>query len=419
MGITSFVYRSRRPFHPGRLHDLIMNPYFVSSEEKGTDVEVRQQQAAVKRTARREMMGDLLRSKGFIWVASTHWVMGGWQQAGTMLRVAAEGPWLCETPSQWEGSTLETQVRKDMTQDNGELYPHGDRRQELVFIGVGLKHQEIQSTLDKCLLTDEEMKQHPLKWEQSMAHLDRIRMTLKEDLNLVPGQSLEEYWSVTLSDELDVFTWFPPEPKDDEEDEEPKPKKPEGDEDGEDEDEEEERPPRGEVEHHLRLTQVCLGRSPKEGERNLVEVTVKGDGRKITTAIAALRTGPVEMQHLDLVFGEPVQFRLAEGTGPVCLSGVQVSEMMEVEGWEDWEEEDMEEEKPMKKLSKKQKQGLKRKMAEEMEAQRAVNESQKKKKKKGMHQQEEQKMQQKAGHDHPHPHQQQKKKKKGKGPGAK
>ena len=56
----------------------------------------------------------------------------------------------------------------------------------------------------------------------------------------MPGQSLEEYWSVTLSDELDVFTWFPPEPKDDEEDEEPKPKKPEGGEDDEDGDEDEE-----------------------------------------------------------------------------------------------------------------------------------------------------------------------------------
>ena len=54
----------------------------------------------------------------------------------------APGEWLCET--EWEGTPLEAQVRKDMTQDNGEPYPHGDRRQELVFIGVDLKHHEIQ-----------------------------------------------------------------------------------------------------------------------------------------------------------------------------------------------------------------------------------------------------------------------------------
>ena len=28
-GITSFIYRARRPFHPGRLDDLILEPFFV------------------------------------------------------------------------------------------------------------------------------------------------------------------------------------------------------------------------------------------------------------------------------------------------------------------------------------------------------------------------------------------------------
>ena len=48
-------------------------------------------------------MGDLLRSKGFIWVASTSRVMGGWQQAGNLVRLAGETLWMCEQPEVWQG----------------------------------------------------------------------------------------------------------------------------------------------------------------------------------------------------------------------------------------------------------------------------------------------------------------------------
>ena len=33
----------------------------------------------------------------------------------------------------------------------------GDRRQEFVFIGIGMKEDKIEELMDKCLLTDEEM----------------------------------------------------------------------------------------------------------------------------------------------------------------------------------------------------------------------------------------------------------------------
>ena len=38
-GITSFIYRARRPFHPGRLRDLFLEPYFASVEHEEDEEE--------------------------------------------------------------------------------------------------------------------------------------------------------------------------------------------------------------------------------------------------------------------------------------------------------------------------------------------------------------------------------------------
>ena len=56
-----------------------------------------QKEAAKKQGKRVKLMGELLRSKGFIWSATSNSVMGGWQQAGNVLRVEGEGMWMCES----------------------------------------------------------------------------------------------------------------------------------------------------------------------------------------------------------------------------------------------------------------------------------------------------------------------------------
>merc|ERR1712088_708549 len=92
--IKSFVYRARKPFHPGRLNDLVVEPFFMDPfenldeeedeevERKGTEEEKKQHEKAkqlalhdaqdkalTKQKARKELMGELLRSKGFFWMA--------------------------------------------------------------------------------------------------------------------------------------------------------------------------------------------------------------------------------------------------------------------------------------------------------------------------------------------------------------
>jgi len=188
-GITSFVYRARRPFHPGRLYDDFLDPYFMLRYEEVEGPELRshldklQKQAAFKQAKRIELMGELLRSKGFIWIATSNYIMGGFQQAGNILRIESQGPWMCENSEQWEGTPNEALIYKDMVKENGEEWPYMDRRQELVFIGHRLNHQAIQKALDHCLLNDDEMNMGPEKWEESMASLDKIQMSLDYDVD--------------------------------------------------------------------------------------------------------------------------------------------------------------------------------------------------------------------------------------------
>ena len=55
-------------------------------EEEEADVEKMQKEAATKQPKRMKLMGELLRSKGFVWIATTNAIMGGLQQAGNILR---------------------------------------------------------------------------------------------------------------------------------------------------------------------------------------------------------------------------------------------------------------------------------------------------------------------------------------------
>ena len=84
-GISSFIYCSRRPFHPGRLDELFLEPFFVipdfdedvanpkrSVMEKERILRELQLEASEKQKKRKQLLGDLLRSKGFIWVATSH-----------------------------------------------------------------------------------------------------------------------------------------------------------------------------------------------------------------------------------------------------------------------------------------------------------------------------------------------------------
>merc|ERR1719481_1723171 len=153
----------------------------MTEEEKQESLQKLQEEADLKKVKRTDTMGQLLRSKGFLWIATSHNIIGGWQQAGNVIRLEAESPWMCEIRDFWEDTPSAELVYQDMRQPNGDEYKYADRRQELVFIGQGLKHEQIQKILDQCLLNDEEMEMGPEKWAEAFADMDKIQLALEED----------------------------------------------------------------------------------------------------------------------------------------------------------------------------------------------------------------------------------------------
>jgi len=153
-GISSFVYRARRPFHPERLMAFI-------TDKLGHDDEDEEEAGAGA--------GDdrpcVVRSKGFFWIASRPAEMMLWSQAGGLFQLSPGGRWWVDTPREvWP--TDEESVRQIEADWQGE---QGDRRQELVFIGTKLDQTAMVADLHACLLTDPEAALGPEEWVRALA----------------------------------------------------------------------------------------------------------------------------------------------------------------------------------------------------------------------------------------------------------
>jgi G3E family GTPase len=135
----------------------------------------------------------LLRSKGFIWLATRPSVSGDWSQAGAMLTVSGGLNWFAVVPEeQWPTTNEEVKdlIKKDF---EGEW---GDRRQEIVFIGEGIDVKAITDLFDGCLLNDAEMK----KWEKIMKR-KKLTNEQKEDLLCRTLDDGWEEWKNPLEEE--------------------------------------------------------------------------------------------------------------------------------------------------------------------------------------------------------------------------
>lgn len=118
-GVSSFVYRARRPFDPARLHGVLNGP-----------------------------LPGVIRAKGHFWIATRPKWVAEFSLAGALSSVAPLGGWWASVPQErWPTDPASLSHVKEHW-----VEPWGDRRQELVFIGSGMDKAAITAALDACLL---------------------------------------------------------------------------------------------------------------------------------------------------------------------------------------------------------------------------------------------------------------------------
>ena len=128
-GITSFVYRSRRPFHPERFWNYINENWHA----------------------------NIIRSKGLFWLASRKNEALNWSQAGGSLKADKAGVWWCSMP-------YSERIQYPAFVENQELIEkkwdkrYGDRENELVIIGQDLDKAVIIQELESCLCNANEIE---------------------------------------------------------------------------------------------------------------------------------------------------------------------------------------------------------------------------------------------------------------------
>lgn len=128
-GISSFVFRDPRPFHPQRFWDYINQDWPAS----------------------------ILRSKGIFWLGSRPDKALLWSQAGGSLKAEYYGRW-------WASLSYKERAINPFYMENQQAImakwnnQWGDRLNEIVIIGQDMNKEELRQEFSDCLCTPEEIK---------------------------------------------------------------------------------------------------------------------------------------------------------------------------------------------------------------------------------------------------------------------
>ncbi|MFC3694786.1 GTP-binding protein [Chenggangzhangella methanolivorans] len=121
-GVRSFTFAARRPFHPERFAAFLA-----------------------------EAWPGLVRAKGHFWLATRPDFAGEMSLAGAVCRTEGAGTWWAATPRHAWPESSEWRGWLNARWEEG----WGDRRQELVFIGIGLEEAAMRTALEAALVGPE------------------------------------------------------------------------------------------------------------------------------------------------------------------------------------------------------------------------------------------------------------------------
>lgn len=128
-GISSFVFRERRPFHPERLWHYL-NLHYPTT---------------------------IIRAKGLFWLASRPDDAINFSQAGGSSRIERAGVWWSSMPYS-ERIEFASFVHNKSHIESKWHEKWGDRMNELVFIGQNIDKDDLISELKSCLLSETEVE---------------------------------------------------------------------------------------------------------------------------------------------------------------------------------------------------------------------------------------------------------------------
>ncbi|EFC50000.1 predicted protein [Naegleria gruberi] len=137
-GISSFVYRRRKPFHTEKIYKFIYGSDYLNKES------------------------GVIRSRGLIWLCTRNDDCCDWNHVAQIAEITNAGKFF---------SSLDEEIIADLEPEMVEELkancegPHGDRRCDLLFIGKNMNQKEIEQKLDECLISDEDLAKGPTHYE--------------------------------------------------------------------------------------------------------------------------------------------------------------------------------------------------------------------------------------------------------------